>query len=68
MRSKCSYTVPIFKHIILGILQYIHILCQIIYCSKVLDGADAVMLSGETAAGTYPIESLQAMRMIAKEA
>lgn len=34
--------------------------------NAILDGTDAIMLSGETAAGLYPVESVQMMDKIAK--
>ena len=36
--------------------------------NAVFDGTDALLLSGETAAGRYPVESLVIMKRIAKEA
>lgn len=35
--------------------------------NAILDGTTAIMLSGETASGKYPIESIQTMKRIAKE-
>ncbi|WP_432358142.1 pyruvate kinase [Sporosarcina sp. UB5] len=36
--------------------------------NAILDGSDAIMLSGETAAGLYPVESVRTMDKIAKTA
>ncbi|MGL4850020.1 MAG: pyruvate kinase [Clostridium sp.] len=36
-------------------------------CNAIFDGTDAIMLSGESASGSFPIEAVQTMSKIAKE-